>query len=172
LSLPLTGSEIEAKPYVMWIDNYSKIYGNRASKIEKLMYSACLWTAVGVRPLDMGSCKRFPKAAPLPKDIFVLKARIFSLVDECRFVPWAKSALYKHHLHTVPPGPTPYPSVPDAYWSGRADTSMETFTPYSIWPENVGSNVSLRTILTRRLRSMNESWILADVNLRYLMLYP
>ena len=157
-------------PCITWIDNYSKIYGDRLYRGTSQAYKSHLWTAVGYRPLTLTNVSAETVAQierPLPPSLFMYKDTILSLVNSLG----ESGKLEDFHcqrlqLFTLPIGPDPRLS-PEAqdFWRTRKDTSMKTFSPGHIWPLNCGSNSGLMEIVNEKLLEIRTAWFVVDVNI-------
>lgn len=97
----------------MWLDNFSHLHGNVATKHRLEPYTACLWTAVGIRPMllsrTLTRALYSPEGvSPLPVNLFEDVPTLKEYFRECTTLRMTDSMTYLHELYCVPPGPVPH----------------------------------------------------------------
>lgn len=166
------GSAALLLPHICWIDNYSKIYGDRFFTGDERPYSLPLWTAYAIRPIPSVSEEMLSRCADaLPDHPFSHLKDLIDLMSELDHIEI--DAIKPHRcvaikMYNIPPGPGISDSIESiSFWKHRKDTTMKTLLPWKIQKDNVASNDVLLGILKNELEpsAARPKWILADINI-------
>lgn len=159
-------------PHILWIDNYSKILGDRYFSGDGRPYSIPLWTAYAVRPLSVNSANTLETLTDaLPPKPFMLFPNIIDYmkdIDLLQVEDYQPHTCVKIGMYSVPPGPGLRDTLEGIkFWKDRKDVSMRTLIPWKIESQNCASNDVLLKILKEEISVADNkpTWLLMDINL-------
>lgn len=172
---------------MLWIDNFSRIYGNRFVREHREAYENCLWTVIAKHVIDGDMNMVFDdeiRAIPaLPNNcIFEGLSNFFGNLAEFDYEYTVRECVsVNYDIVYCPPG------VPldrckefkDFQFNVRVHAASNwkssikySFEPVDIWRENVGSNIGLMRVVLKLLDAQkihgqlhHYCWILSDINI-------
>lgn len=165
----------------MWIDNFSRNYGNRYLRNAVSAYQNCQWTVIAKHVLGLKLPKVHDETGELipclPQDLFqeldLLIATFAEIVVEEEYMS-PESFVVRHRLYSCPPGVPEYrkdefPELRTAFQMLPTPSNRtQTFVPLRVSDHNISSNVGLLQILTSLIELHNAEnwlWVLCDINI-------
>ena len=151
--------EVATRPHVVWLDNFSKIYGRQMPNIDIGAWADCLWTGeafrayTGTVPVSMSIMYNEGDIVPaMPDDLFDKESEFKACWEGALadLTYRAKSKLVKWSIRTVPIKPDATLAVEKIRWRNalKSDcSSLKTLYPHRIIRKNIGSNKGLAEIM-------------------------
>lgn len=175
----------EADSGPIWLDNFSRNYGNRYLRNAISPFASCQWSVVGKHVIGQTLQKLHNEdgiyMSALPQDLYenaaLVTSSFKSICIDDEFTS-TDSFVVRYGLHCCPPG-IPKEKMGDHKEVQRtfsvSNSSIKdrsyTFCPLSIEPENVGSNLGLLQMIGKIHKDQQRAkvgtwcWILSDINI-------
>lgn len=167
----------------MWIDNFSRIYGNKFVREFRGPFDKCLWTVSGMHSMSLDLRFRYDEnihvLSCIPgENLFAQKVDLLAEFNEfdlgCSSGDCLPFTLDEVHY---PPGIpnmhcTKYASADADFGVHTRELSRVSFVPIGISEDNCGSNLGLLNVIISSLMNnivdgelQNYTWILCDINI-------
>lgn len=151
--------QVETKPHVIWLDNFSKIYGRQVPSINLGAWADCLWTGVALRqytgkvPVSMNVQLKEGTVVPaMPTNLFDKEDEFQACWDSALadLTYRSKSKLVKWVIRTVPIKPDVSKAIEKKRWRRALQSDeacLKRLYPKCIIRTNIGSNLGLAQII-------------------------